>query len=258
MWNTWLAVLGIAFIFLMTSLGSAVVFLFKGEIPPKINHFFFGFASGVMVAAAVWSLLLPSLTQAEAFFGRLAFVPAAAGVIVGGLFLVALDKLATEQRKRGGNVRPEKSMRLFLAVTLHNIPEGLAVGFAFGAASRIGTTAAYVSALGLAIGIGIQNFPEGAAISLPMKAACKNGRKAFLWGVASGVAEPVFAIVGYFLASALRFAQPWLLGFAAGAMLFVAAEDLIPDARSEQSPHLGAWGVLIGFVAMMVLDVALG
>ena len=113
MWNTWLAVLGIAFIFLMTSLGSAVVFLFKGEIPPKINHFFLGFASGVMVAAAVWSLLLPSLTQAEAFFGRLAFVPAAAGVIVGGLFLVALDKLATEQRKRGGNVRPEKSMRCF-------------------------------------------------------------------------------------------------------------------------------------------------
>ena len=134
----------------------------------------------------------------------------------------------------------------------------LAVGFAFGAAAVAGTTAAYLSALGVAIGIGIQNFPEGAAISLPIKSALKNNQRAFLYGVISALVEPLAAILGYFLAKSLQILQPWLLSFAAGAMLFVAAEDLIPDSKLQTSPRLGAWGVVFGFVAMMVLDVALG
>jgi ZIP family zinc transporter len=149
-------------------------------------------------------------------------------------------------------------MKLFFAVTLHNIPEGLALGFAFGAAAVSGDTAAYISALGLAIGIGIQNFPEGAAISLPMRQVTGNSKKAFLFGMGSGVVEPLSAIVGFLLASHLIVLQPWLLAFSAGAMLFVVAEDLIPDANLSENPHTGTWGFMIGFIIMMILDVALG
>ncbi|MBQ8686022.1 MAG: ZIP family metal transporter [Clostridia bacterium] len=264
MWNVWIPVFGIAFIFVMTSLGAAVVFFFKGEISPKFNSAFLGFASGVMIAASVWSLLLPAIAQAEAYLGGFAFLPAAIGVLVGGAFLVLLDKLAPKRGRENElllspkeYITRQKAKRLFLAVTMHNIPEGLAVGFAFGAALVSGSAAALMTALGLAVGIGVQNFPEGAAISLPMKSVFKSNTKAFLWGAASGVAEPIFALLGFFLAANLQALQPWLLGFSAGAMLFVAAEDLIPDARMENSPHLGAWGVLFGFTLMMILDVAL-
>ncbi len=270
MWDFWITVFGIAFIFTMTTLGAAVVFFFKGEISPKFNSFFLGFASGVMIAASVWSLLLPSIEQSRMNYGKLAFLPAAIGFILGGVFLVLLEKFVEKIQRKAQNCANieqnvadrlstrKKSFRLFLAVTLHNIPEGLAVGFAFGAAATIGTVAAYLVALGLAVGIGLQNFPEGAAISLPMKASSKNNAIAFLWGAASGIAEPIFAVLGYFLAAYLTGIQPWLLAFSAGAMVFVAAEDLIPDSKWEQSPRLGAWGVLIGFVVMMTLDVALG
>lgn len=266
MWNFWITVFGICFIFLMTTLGSAVVYFFKKEISPKVNALFLGFASGVMIAASVWSLLLPALAQAQERWGTWSFFPAAVGIVCGGVLLVGLDEIAPricsakgkELLERNMGAEWKKSVRLFLAVTLHNIPEGLAVGFAFGAASRIATTAAFLSALGLAVGIGLQNFPEGAAISLPMKNALKSPNIAFLWGMGSGLPEPIFAILGYFLATSLQILQPWLLSFAAGAMLFVAAEDLIPDARLEEKPKLGAWGVLLGFVTMMTLDVAFG
>ena len=147
---------------------------------------------------------------------------------------------------------------MFLAVTIHNIPEGLAVGFAFGAAATLGSTAGFVSALGLAVGMAIQNFPEGAAISLPMHHATGSKHKAFLFGAASGFVEPVSAVLGYFLASALTVLQPWFLAFSAGAMIFVVAEDLIPDAKLDEHSHVGTWGVMLGFVVMMILDVALG
>lgn len=260
MWHTLITVSGIAFIFVMTVLGAAVVFFFKGEISQRLHTFFLGLASGIMIAASIWSLLLPALQQATPRWGAFSFFPVGAGILLGGSFLILLDTVAPKWKcaRFGGNGQEHKSMRLFLAVTLHNIPEGLAVGFAFGAASVVGTSAAFLAALGLAIGIGVQNFPEGAAISLPLKAVVKSNKKSFFWGVASGVAEPIFATVGYFLAAYLQSWQPWLLAFAAGAMLFVAAEDLIPDAKSEAYPYLGALGVLIGFVAMMALDVALG
>lgn len=259
--DTLWTILGFSVIFVMTTLGAAVVFLFKKDISPKVNTVFLGFASGIMIAASVWSLLIPSIEGASDW-GVWSFVPAVVGLLAGGLFLVLLDKVVPHMHsgtgeEEGPRAPLHKPMKMFLAVTLHNIPEGLAVGFAFGAASVLGGTA-LPAALGLAIGIGIQNFPEGAAVALPMRNAIGSRGKAFLYGMASGMVEPVFAVVGFFLAAYLTVLQPWLLAFAAGAMLFVVAEDLIPDAKLAAHPHLGTWGFMVGFVLMMVLDVALG
>ncbi len=254
MGNVWITIIGFAFVFFMTVLGAAVVFCFKKEIPQGVQRFLLGLASGVMIAASVWSLLIPSIQQSSRF-GSFSFVPAAVGIVLGGLFLVVIDKYSPLKNTQDQDNK--KAMRLFFAVTLHNIPEGLAVGFAFGAASIVGTTAAYLSALGLAIGIGVQNFPEGAAISLPMKTAIGNNKKAFLWGAASGLVEPIASTLGFFLSATIVVLQPWLLAFAAGAMLFVTVEDLLPDVAASKSA-IGTWGFVLGFVAMMILDVALG
>lgn len=260
--KTLLVVIGFFIVFAMTTAGSSLVFFFKKDISPKINTLFLGFASGIMIAASVWSLLIPAMEGADNL-GKLNFLPAAVGFIIGGLFLVLLDKVVPHFHKgtnedEGPHVSLKKSSKMFLAVTIHNIPEGLAVGFAFGAAAATGDAAAYTAALGLAIGIGIQNFPEGAAVALPMKGAVGSSGKAFLYGMGSGAVEPLFAIIGYFMAAYLSVLQPWFLAFAAGAMIFVVAEDLIPDAKLTEHPHLGTWGVMIGFAVMMVLDVALG
>lgn len=263
MGNTAMTILGFSIIFLSTTLGSAMVYLFKKDISPRVNTAILGFAAGVMIAASVWSLLLPSLEEAQASWGKWSFVPTAVGFVLGGLFLVVLDKVVPHVHAgTGENEGPKSSMKkstkMFLAVTIHNIPEGLAVGFAFGAAATLGNTAGFVSALGLAVGMAIQNFPEGAAISLPMHQATGSKHKAFLFGAASGFVEPVSAVLGYFLASVLTVLQPWFLAFSAGAMIFVVAEDLIPDAKLDEHSHVGTWGVMLGFVVMMILDVALG
>ena len=254
MGNVRITIIGFTFVFLMTVLGAAVVFCFRKEIPQGVHRFLLGLAAGVMIAASVWSLLIPSMQQSSRF-GNFSFVPAAVGIVLGGLFLVLLDKYSPLKNTQDQDNK--KAMRLFFAVTLHNIPEGLAVGFAFGAASLVGTTAAYLSALGLAIGIGVQNFPEGAAISLPMKTAMGNNKKAFLWGAASGLVEPIASTLGYFLSANIVVLQPWLLAFAAGAMLFVTVQDLLPDATADKSA-IGTWGFVLGFMTMMILDVALG
>lgn len=250
-------VLGISFIFVASALGAAVVFLFKKAVSPKLNAAFLGFASGVMLAASVWSLLLPAIEQAEISWQGWAVIPICFGLGLGGILLCLIEYLikGLSQSKNGVF---DKTTRLFLAVTLHNIPEGLAVGFAFGFAYISGDFAAYASALGLAVGIGIQNLPEGAALALPLKTALSSPNKAFLFGGLSGFVEPLFAVLGYFLAAQLQILQPWLLSFAAGAMLFVVAEDLLPDSRIEDSPKIGAVGFLLGFIVMMVLDVVLG
>lgn len=239
-----------------------LVFFFKKNIPPKVNTLFLGFASGIMIAASIWSLLLPSIEGASGL-GKFSWLPAAVGFLIGGLFLVLLDKVIPHihggtELEEGPHLSIAKPTKLFLAVTIHNIPEGLAVGFAFGAAASSGDQAAYAAAFGLALGIGIQNFPEGAAVSLPMRNATGSRRKAYIYGMASGIVEPIFAIIGYFLAAYVGVLQPWLLAFAAGAMIFVVAEDLIPDAKIGEASHLGTWGVMAGFVIMMILDVALG
>lgn len=252
--NVLLTIIGFSIIFLATTSGAFVVFFFKNEISAKVNSACLGFAAGIMTAASVWSLLLPAIDGAKNY-GDLAFLPAVAGFLIGGGFIVVLGKLVPEFK---GDYPEDYSKRIktFIAITVHNVPEGLAVGFAFGAAAVIGAQEAYLSALGLAVGIAIQNFPEGAAVSLPLKRGVGK-KKAFFLGTLSGVVEPIAAVIGYFLAAYLTPMQPWLLSFAAGAMIFVVAEDLIPEAISG-SAAFGTWGVMLGFAIMMALDVALG
>ncbi len=253
--NTFIAVLGISLTLVLSAGGASLVFFFKGKVSRSANSLFLGFASGVMVAASVWSLLLPAIESSESF-GKLSFLPAAVGILAGGFLLVLLDKLLPEKMEDGVNEK-KKYTKLFFAVTLHNIPEGLAVGLAFGGAFATGLKADFYAALGLAAGIGIQNIPEGTAISLPMKKLLNSRGKAFLMGTLSAVVEPVFALVGITLAMVLPCVMPWLLALAAGAMLLVVAENLLPEAVGE-SPHLGTWSFMLGFILMMVLDVALG
>lgn len=258
MTHTQMAVFGIAFIFLMTSFGAALVFCFKKEIPQKLNAILLGCASGVMIAASIWSLLLPAIEQAGREWGDFAFFPIGIGFICGGFFLLILDKLSPcflAKRRRGKSL--SRASKLFLAVTLHNIPEGLAVGFAFGSAYAVGSTSAFIAAMGLAVGIGIQNFPEGAAVALPIKGATESKLKGFLFGAASGIVEPIFALIGLFLSAYLQPLQTWLLAFSAGAMMFVVAEELIPEANANGATTSTAWGLMIGFLIMMILDVSL-
>lgn len=254
-------IFGILFIFVMTTLGASVVFFFKNKESKKMSNLFLGFAGGVMIAASIWSLLIPALEQSESW-GELRFVPAVVGFILGGLFLVLLGKIIPNFQPKSTKIAENsasftKLAKLFVAITIHNIPEGLAVGFAFGWASSVGSPAAFMTALGLAVGIGIQNFPEGTAVALPIKTMTGSKCKAFLYGAASGAVEPVFAFLGYFLASSIQFVQPWILSFAAGTMIFVVTEEIIPEANIKDHPHYGTWGVMIGFAFMMILDVVL-
>ncbi len=254
--NITIAVLGISFMFLMSVLGGSIVFLFKKDLSDKTNSIFLGFASGIMISSSIWSLLLPSLEGASSY-GAFKFLPAAVGIILGTLFLVLMDKLVPKilnRKKKNGNYALSNTSKLFLAVTLHNIPEGLAAGLALGNAFVMGGGAAY-SALWFVIGIGIQNFPESSAISLPLKDKLKSNKKAFFYSVLSGAVEPVMAVIGILLSTAMSSLMPWLLAFAAGSMLFVVAEEMMPEAKVEGS-NIAGWGMIIGFVVMMILDIA--
>lgn len=232
---------GTQFIFLMTALGASLVFFFRGS-ELRLQRVLLGFAGGVMTAASVWSLLLPALAQAAE--GRLpAWLPAAAGLVLGALFLLGADTLQ--------NGAAGKESLLFTAITLHNIPEGMAVGLAFALACDGESLAA---ALTLALGIGVQNFPEGAAVSLPLRQLGMGRGRAFLYGAASGAVEPVFGLLAFGAAALVRPLMPWLLSFSAGAMLYVTACELCPAARGR----LGALGYIGGFTLMMTLDIALG
>lgn len=257
-----LALAGTLVTFGATVLGAAVVFFFRGEINPKIQRVFLGFAAGIMIAASVWSLLIPAIEMAEEQ-GVIGWIPAAGGFALGGLFLFVLDHLIPHQHP--GSDKPEgirahlgKRTMLVFAVTLHNIPEGLAVGLAFAvAAGTDGSAVTLASAIALAIGMALQNVPEGAAISLPLKQeGLKNG-KAFLWGAMSGVVEPIAAVIGVLLIGSITGLMPWLLAFAAGAMIYVVVEELIPEAHLGEHSHSGTAGVMVGFIIMMILDVAL-
>jgi ZIP family zinc transporter len=206
--------------------------------------------------------LTPAIAEAENQ-GMIGWIPAAVGFAGGGLILLLLDNLLPhlhvgEDHPEGLKSSMKRSTMLVFAVTLHNIPEGLAVGLAFGLAMQQGTTVGIMSAFGLAIGIGIQNFPEGAAISLPLKQENMSNGKAFLYGSLSGIVEPVFAVVGLVLASQLTMIMPWFLALAAGAMIYVVVEELIPEAHLGEHSNIGTIAVMIGFVVMMILDVALG
>ena len=232
--NDFIVVFGVIFIFAMTTLGSAVVFLFKKSVSDKLNSLFLGFASGLMIASSIWSLLIPALENGESL-GTLKVLPVTGGIVLGCLFLVIMDKIIPFLLYKKRENRPKrlgKNATLFLAITLHNIPEGLAVGLAFGGAIIMAQTSAFYSALWLAVGIGIQNFPEGMAVSLSMKNRYEKKSRAFLFGSLSGIVEPIMALVGIWLSTSLSSLMPWFLSFAAGAMLFVVAEELLPDAKN--------------------------
>ncbi|MBP3792783.1 MAG: ZIP family metal transporter [Ruminococcus sp.] len=252
---------GTGFTFLMTVLGAAVVFFFKSDRhSEKAQSVFLGFASGVMIAASVWSLLIPAIDEAERL-GKKGWIPASFGFMLGVVFLMLLDKLIPYFRPEPDredcvkNGLKRTSMLIF-AITLHNIPEGMAVGLAFALAAKNDSSVLLASAIALAVGMGIQNFPEGAAISLPIRQAGRSRSRAFVCGAASGVVEPVFGLMTVLIAGTAQLLLPWLLSFAAGAMLYVVVEELIPEAHLGNS-HIGTLGVMIGFLLMMTLDVAL-
>lgn len=254
--------LGFFIIFFATTLGSALVFFFKGEVSDRLNAFLFGFAGGIMLAASVWSLLIPAIESSESF-GAFSFLPACVGFLLGGVFLWGIDRLSLRLNKdtlskNGENAEYLRPFKTFLAITIHNIPEGLAVGLAFGGALALGTGEAYFTALGLSIGIAVQNFPEGAAVSLPFKRTTGSTFKAFLFGTASGAVEPIAALLGLLLSGIVAIMQPWLLSFAAGAMVYVVAKELIPETIETGETATGTWGLMLGFALMMTLDVALG
>lgn len=258
-----LASVGTGFTFLMTTLGASVVFFFRKQLKDSVQRIFLGFAAGVMIAAAVWSLLIPAIEEAEEQ-GQIGWLPAAGGFCLGVLFLLLLDQILPHlhiggKKPEGLESSFQRSTLLLFAVTLHNIPEGMAVGLAFAlAAQQGGDTGAYTAAFALALGIGIQNFPEGAAISLPLRKEGLKSGKAFLYGSLSGFVEPVFGIITVVIAGTVTPLMPWLLSFAAGAMLYVVVEELIPEAHLGDHSNVGSLSVMIGFLAMMILDVALG
>ena len=247
----------------ITALGAAMVFLFK-EIKPKILNSMLGFAAGIMIAASFWSLLMPAIEMSEKQ-GDVAWLPAAIGFLSGGAFLLLIDKILPHlhlglptNKAEGIKTSWQRSTLLVLAITLHNIPEGLAVGVAFGALANSPEIGTLASAIALAIGIGLQNFPEGTAVSVPLRREGLSRLKAFNYGQLSGFVEPVAAIFGAYLVLTITLLLPYALSFAAGAMIFVVVEELIPESQSGKETDFSATGAMIGFVIMMILDIALG
>lgn len=247
--------------FIGTSLGSAMVYLLR-RTNQKLSNLLNGFASGVMIAASVWSLLIPSIEMAKSQ-GKIAWFPAACGFMLGIVFLLLLDMyiphlhFLKSDSPEGVRAPLQKSTMMMLAVTLHNIPEGMAIGISLAAALERNIGISMASALALSIGIAIQNFPEGAIISLPLKNENFSSHHSFLWGVLSGVVEPIASIITLLLTKQIIPLMPYLLAFAAGAMIYVVVEELIPESREGVHSNLATIGVAIGFVIMMILDVAL-
>lgn len=239
-----------------TSLGSSLVFFFKKNINPIIEKIFLGFASGVMIAASVWSLLIPSIEMANTQ-GKVGWIPATLGLIAGTLFLKLTDRLMEKINLNTTNIDKKTKMLVF-AVTLHNIPEGMAVGVIFASLLNPNIQVEIVTAFILATGIAIQNFPEGATISLPLRAKGVKRTRAFVMGTLSGVVEPVAAIITILLSSFIGNLLPFLLAFAAGAMIFVVVEELIPESQKGIYSSIATWGVIMGFIIMMILDNAFG
>ena len=253
--------IGILLPFLGTSLGAAMVFVLKDRISDSLQRMLTGFAAGVMVAASFWSLLQPALEGAS-YMGRLSFIPAAAGFLTGIGFLLLLDNITPhmhmDEQSEGPKSSLKRTTKLILAVTLHNIPEGMAVGVVYAGwvAQDAGVSSA--AALALALGIALQNFPEGAIVSMPLLAAGMPKAKTFWYGLLSGIVEPVAALITIASASTVVSVLPYLLAFAAGAMFYVVVEELIPEMSGGEHSNIGTVAFSFGFVLMMVLDVALG
>ena len=253
---------GLAIPFIGTTLGAAMVFFMKNKMNSKVEKTLLGFASGVMIAASVWSLLIPSIDMAQEQ-KIIAWVPATIGLLFGIMFLLVLDIIIPHlhlksSKPEGMKSKLKKTTMMVLAVTLHNLPEGMAVGVLFAGALAQNSGVTMAGAFALAIGIAIQNFPEGAIISMPLKSEGMSKRKAFWYGTLSGIVEPIGAVITILLTSAIVVVLPYLLSFAAGAMIYVVIEELIPESQNGEHSNLGTIGFAIGFALMMVLDVALG
>lgn len=258
------ALIATLFTWFVTALGSSTVFIFK-TINKKVLNGMLGFAAGVMIAASFWSLLAPAISMAEEA-GTIPWIPAVLGFLGGGAFLWAVDIITPHLHIGDANTEPEgmktswrRSVLLVLAITLHNIPEGLAVGVAFGAAAAELPAATLAGAIALALGIGLQNFPEGAAVSVPLRREGLSRTKSFVYGQASGIVEPIAGVLGAAAVVAMKPILPYALSFAAGAMIYVVVEELIPEAQQEKHhSNVGTIGAMAGFAIMMLLDVALG
>ena len=256
------AAMGTGFTCGATILGAAMVFFFKKDISDNIQKVFLGFAAGVMIAASVWSLLIPAMEMAESL-GQNVLIPVGGGFALGGISLMLLDQLLPHlhigsEEPEGLRVNWKRTTMIVLAVTLHNIPEGMAVGLTFAVAAQDPAPGALAGAVALAVGMGLQNFPEGAAVSLPMKSQGVPNKKAFLCGAASGIVEPIFGLLTVLIAGSIGSIMPWILAFAAGAMIYVVVEELIPEAHLGEHSHTGTSSVMAGFLVMMMLDVLLG
>ena len=254
-------ILGIFIPFIGTIIGTSIVFFMKNTLNKALEKMLLGLASGVMIAASIWSLLMPSFEMAKNQ-GVIEWWPATLGFICGIVFLIITDIFITKLENRLNlNKRIESfrnNLMLFLAVTLHNIPEGMAVGVGFAGVISGNAGMAMVGAMSLAIGIGIQNIPEGAIISMPLKSTGTTKYKAFLYGVISGIVEPIAAFITLLLTSKITTMLPYLLAFAAGAMMYVVSDELIPNAKKGKYSKIGILGLTAGFLIMMILDIALG
>lgn len=255
-------VIGILLPFVGTTAGAACVFFLKNRISPNVQRLFTGFAAGVMVAASVWSLLIPAMDMSEAM-GKFAFVPALVGFLLGIIFLLLMDSLIPHLHV--GSKEPEgkkstlgRSAMLMLAVTIHNLPEGAACGAIFAGVISGDGAVTLAGAIALSVGIAIQNFPEGAIISLPLRSEGNSRTKSFLLGALSGIVEPLGAVFAILLAGFVTPILPYMLSFAAGAMIYVVVEELIPESSEGEHSNLGTLAFAAGFALMMVLDVALG
>lgn len=250
------AACGTGFTFFMTALGAGlVIFMHSDDFSDKVRKAFLGFAAGVMIAASVWSLLIPAIEESENS-DRCSWLPAVGGFALGVVFLMSMDIILPLISEKAATAKHGHTAMLVLAITLHNIPEGMAVGIAFAAAAQSTDSALFGAAAALAVGMGIQNFPEGAAIAIPLRQNGMSRMKAFICGAASGIVEPVFGILTVFAVNSAQLILPWLLSFAAGAMIYVAADELIPAAHTDDT-RTGTLSVMVGFLLMMALDTAL-
>jgi zinc transporter, ZIP family len=257
------ALLATIFTWLLTALGASLVFFFR-KLDKKILDIMLGFAAGVMIAASFWSLLAPAIAMAE-LTDTPSWVPAVSGFLAGGVFLRLIDRILPHlhlneplENAEGIPTQWKRSVLLVLAITLHNIPEGLAVGVAFGAAAAGLPAATLAGAVALAIGIGLQNFPEGAAVSIPLRREGYSRFKSFWYGQLSGIVEPIAGVAGAAIVITMQHLLPYALSFAAGAMIFVVIEELIPESQSSRNTDNATAGAMLGFAVMMLLDVALG
>jgi len=258
------ALIATLFTWFVTTAGSALVFFFK-RINRNVLNGMLGFAAGVMIAASFWSLLAPAIEMTTEVSSLPVWIPAVIGFLVGGFFLWLADRIIPhlhlgfpDDEAEGIHTNWKRSILLVLAITLHNIPEGLAIGVAFGALAANISSVTLLSAIGLAIGIGIQNFPEGAAVSIPLRREGLSRWKSFWYGQLSGIVEPIAGVIGAFTVVLVRPILPYALSFAAGAMIYVVVEELIPEAQLNRKTDVATIGVMIGFAVMMALDVALG